>query len=378
MFVSGIVLRTVEAVGEVVGCAVRIGAHVLRPITLVVGNLSEGAVDRNLEVVTTEAVTMGVWVREQPPLQHLVRASLNAWYQVRRAECNLLHVSKVVLGVLVQNQLADGNEGEVCVGPDFGEVEWIEGVVLRLLECHDLDVEGPAGELTLPDGVVQIADTVVRVISGKRPRSLRLDVLNLLVCFIMEFAVDWFSFVVDEFEGMRPIPVHVTVTVRNAAVGKQNHDLVSALRSESDEIPEHVVIFQMRHRVSLLSVDEACEQQGVADEENRRVVAHQVPDSLISVELDGEPTGVPHGVGRTTFTTDRRESYSNTRTFPDPIENTCLRILGNVMSHLEIPKSSGSLGVNHTFRDPFTVKMCNLINVGGVLEKDRTARADGQ
>lgn len=50
---------------------------------------------------------------------------------------------------------------------------------------------------------------------------------------------------------------------------------------------------QVRGRVSLLCMDEAREEQGVLDEEDRRVVANQVPDTLLCVELDRETARIP-------------------------------------------------------------------------------------
>ena len=53
----------------------------------------------------------------------------------------------------------------------------------------------------------------------------------------------------------------------------------------------------MRGRVPLLRVDEAREQDRVPDEEDGRVVADQVPVTLLRVELEGEASRVSHGVG---------------------------------------------------------------------------------
>jgi len=49
---------------------------------------------------------------------------------------------------------------------------------------------------------------------------------------------------------------------------------------------------QVGDRIPLLGVDEGGEQDGVPDEEDGRVVAHQVPVALLRVELHGEAAGV--------------------------------------------------------------------------------------
>ena len=55
---------------------------------------------------------------------------------------------------------------------------------------------------------------------------------------------------------------------------------------------------EMGDRVPLLGVDEAGKEDGVADEEDRGVVADQVPVAVFGVEFDGKAAGVTSSVGR--------------------------------------------------------------------------------
>ena len=81
-------------------------------------------------------------------------------------------------------------------------------------------------------------------------------------------------------------------TVWNAPVTEQEQHLMCSFRSQSHEVPEHVRILKMSHRVPLLRVDETGKQDGITNEEYGRVVADEVPVSVLGVELDGEATGV--------------------------------------------------------------------------------------
>lgn len=56
----------------------------------------------------------------------------------------------------------------------------------------------------------------------------------------MKFTVDHLVVGVYELERVGAVTVHVTMTVRNAAIPKQEHHLVRTLRSKRDEVPEHV------------------------------------------------------------------------------------------------------------------------------------------
>ena len=58
----------------------------------------------------------------------------------------------------------------------------------------------------------------------------------------MELAVNCFSIFVDQFEGVAPISVHVTISVGDSPVAEEEGHLVGGLGSEGNEIPEHVGI----------------------------------------------------------------------------------------------------------------------------------------
>ena len=83
------------------------------------------------------------------------------------------------------------------------------------------------------------------------------------------------------------------------------------LLSKSDKVPKHVRVLQMGDGVPLLGVDEVGEHQGVADEEDGGVVAHQVPVALLGVELDGEASWITCSVGRTGFTPNSTKPDGN-------------------------------------------------------------------
>ena len=63
------------------------------------------------------------------------------------------------------------------------------------------------------------------------------------------------------------------------------------------KVPKHVGVLTIGGRMPLLGVDEVGKFQGVPDEKYRGIVAHQIVIALFRVELDGEPPGVPGGVG---------------------------------------------------------------------------------
>ena len=178
---------TREAVGEVVGVAgvVRVERH--RSVSLVIERLGPvRAVDGKVEVIGAQTVAVGVRVGEKAALEHLVGARLDAGHHVRRAEGDLLHLGKVVLGIAIQDHPADGDERKLGLRPNLGQVEGIPAEFLGLFKGHHLDLERPRRELALGDRVVQIADRVIGIAGGKFVRFVHAQIADALVALIFK------------------------------------------------------------------------------------------------------------------------------------------------------------------------------------------------
>ena len=93
-------------------------------------------------------------------------------------------------------------------------------------------------------------------------------------------------------------------------------------RRERNEIPERVVRARRLRKAAvgfhLDGMDEVGEFNGVLDEENRNVVADQVPVALLGVKLDGEAAYVTRRIDRTRTACDGRYASKHGRLF------TCL------------------------------------------------------
>lgn len=157
-------------------------------------------------------MTMSVGVGEKTPLQHLIGARFDSGHQVGWRECRLFNFSEVIVRVAVQSELTDRNQRKIFLRPDFCDVEWIILVLLGLLKSHDLKVQVPRWELSLGDGVVQVANRVIWIRPGEVVSGRNWQVLNALSGLEVELAVVSFAFVVDQLEGMR------TVTVPKCAI----------------------------------------------------------------------------------------------------------------------------------------------------------------
>ena len=62
----------------------------------------------------------------------------------------------------------------------------------------------------------------------------------------MELAVNSFLLLINHFESMTSIAIHVLVAIRNATITEQETHLMGGLRTQGDEIPEHVGVLDSK------------------------------------------------------------------------------------------------------------------------------------
>jgi len=141
---------------------------------------------------------VGVGVGHEAGLEHFVWAWADAWDEVGGFEGGLFDLGVVVFGVFVEFHLADFDEGEVCVGPDFGEIERVPLEGVGLLLGHDLDFECPAWEVAFFDGVEEVALVGFAVLADDFGGFVVHPVFDALVCFEVELAPDALVVGVDE------------------------------------------------------------------------------------------------------------------------------------------------------------------------------------
>ena len=65
--------------------------------------------------------------------------------------------------------------------PNFGHVENIPAVVLRLLWCHDLKVHGPGRVFASRNGIIQVGGVVAWVFSGDAICFFLREILDALI-----------------------------------------------------------------------------------------------------------------------------------------------------------------------------------------------------
>src|SRR5450759_3300359 len=96
----------------------------------------------------------------------------------------------------------------------------------------------------------------------------------------------------------------------NCAIGHDPHHRMHGFRRERNEIPERVMRGRRLRKAAiwfhLYGMDQVGDFDGILNEENRDVVADQVPVAFLSVKLDGKSPYVTRGIDRTRAACDGR------------------------------------------------------------------------
>src|SRR5208283_374614 len=154
----------------------------------------------------------------------------------------------------------------------------------------------------------------------KRFRFRVRQILDSLLRAEMEFDPHTRIVGIDHRERVAAEQVHVAERFWNAAVGHDNGHLMQRLRQEAPKIPIVVRASESSPRVALDGMVQIRKSQGIAEEEHRSVVAHDVPVALLGVELDGGSPNVSLGIGGAALAGDGREAYEHRRLLTDLIK----------------------------------------------------------
>src|SRR5260221_3741910 len=108
-------------------------------------------VNRDVIEVNTEAVSLGISVREQAALEHLVRRETNPGNHIRLGEGSLLNLCEVVFRITIELHYPNFDQWVVSLGPDFGQIKRIVLMGLCLFLGHYLDEQRPTRKISTAD-----------------------------------------------------------------------------------------------------------------------------------------------------------------------------------------------------------------------------------
>src|SRR5450756_391785 len=149
-------------------------------------------------------------------------------------------------------------------------------------------------------------------------------------------------------------------------------------RRERNEIPEGVVRTCRLRKATVgfhfYGMDEVGEFNGILDEENRDVVADQVPVAFLGVKLDGKSTYVTRGVDRTRAACDGRYAGKHGGLLTYLGEYPGGGVLLQRGGQLEESMHARRTRVNDTLGNTLVIEMVDFFAEDEILQKRRTAR----
>ncbi len=113
-------------------------------------------------------------------------------------------------------------------------------------------------------------------------------------------------------------------------------------------------------RLWLHRVDEVGELHCVLDEEDGNVIPHNIPVTLLCVELDGEPSDIAYSVSAATAALDCGEADENRRLARGISEHWSEGDVLRALVEPESTKGARPSGVDHTLGDSLVVKTVDL------------------
>src|SRR5439155_10157887 len=107
-------------------------------------------------------------------------------------------------------------------------------------------------------------------------------------------------------------------------------------------------------------MDEVGELDRILNEENRDIVADEIPVAFLRVEFDRKTTHIARKVRRSLVSGYGREPHKHGRFFAGPLKNVGLGDFGQRFVSLKETVSPVAAGMDHPFRDPLVIEMENL------------------
>ncbi|MNS85587.1 hypothetical protein D3C72_1194550 [compost metagenome] len=184
---------------------------------------------------------------------------------------------------------------------------------------------------------------------------------------------------VDEAKGMHAKALHHPVAARNATIGHHPHQHMGGLRHQRHKVPERVVgRRRLRHAVMRLGfyrVHQVRKLHRVLDEEDRHVVADQVPVAFVGIELDGKAAHVARGVLGPPLARHRGKAHEHRRALAGFGKQGRRGQVGQGLVALEVTVGGRAARVHDALGNALVIEVRNFFTQDEVFQQRRPAHA---
>src|SRR5690606_21565308 len=188
---------------------VAIDAH--STITMWIVERTTRFVYRNLIVIHSESVSLGITVGKQSPLQHPIRRKTDPIYYVGRIERSLFHFCKVIIWIAVQFKISHIVQWIIALWPYLGQIKRIVSIGLGFFLRHDLNFHIPSRIISGFYRFIQISLMAFTVVSYDFCCFLVCQIFNALRGFHVKFHPKSFILLVDKAKRVTSKAVHMPI-----------------------------------------------------------------------------------------------------------------------------------------------------------------------
>ena len=219
----------------------------------------------------------------------------------------------------------------------------------------------------------------IRVCPVDLDRLVPSDRLQTLFRFPMEFDEGRFALGIDQAEGMDAKTFHGAQRTRDRPIRHRPHHHMHGFGRQADEIPEIVMrglcLREIPIRLRLGGMDQVREFYRILDEEDRDIIADQIPIAFLRIELDRKAAHIAGKVGRPLRSGNGRKAHEGGHLFADALEDIGAGDIAQRVRQFEIAMRAIATGMNHALRDALMVKMEHFFAEMRVFQQGRPPRA---
>lgn len=114
-------------------------------------------------------------------------------------------------------------------------------------------------------------------------------------------------------------------------------------------------------------MDKVWELDWIFNKEHGSIVSNHIIVSFLCVELNSESSRISVGICSSLLSSYSREPKEQWSSFSYRVEEFGFAVFRDVISDLKISMGASSLGMNHSFRDPFPIEFGEFIDKVEVL-----------
>ena len=344
------------------------------PILIAVVDRDFRRIDRQLQRVRPQAIHLRIGIGEDPALQQPILGRLDTRHQVGRGHGDLLGFLEDIRRVAIQHHLPDLALRHAR--PDLGGIQRIEVELAQVRWRQDLDIQIPLRKLALVDMRHQIVGHMAVILALHFDDRFWIQVSNPLQALPMELDVMHVALGIDQLVGMHTIAIHLPVTGRRTGVRVQLGQSTSGLRDMGEEVETPRVVIEVGPRIGLEGMHHVRELDGIANEEGREVVAHQVPVAFAGIELGGEATRIAQGFRRVVTVHHRGETHEY-RGGAAGGKDLGLAQVAQVIGDGKGAMGAGAPRMHDALRNALTVEALEFLDQLYVLQQHRPGGAGG-